>query len=223
MTTPSIFSRAGKRARALTSEIYLTLACLCLVGCEATKDVRAVFHLTANPVLVLIDDDAGRIKSPLAKRYLADEIAQELIGTKSAQQVIPQETVLALRQVHGDFEKRGCREIGELAGAEQVVWVQVQDFFVEEDFSDALAAAYVHATVKVINVLEKESRTRVRLWPTSAAGSSVNASLTGAHVAQLKTQDAISRELARELAVKVARFFHDHTLRGIETRSDSPP
>ncbi|MEK6675275.1 MAG: hypothetical protein AABZ47_06420 [Planctomycetota bacterium] len=186
------------------------------LGFGRTQKVKAEIKLTENPILILVDDDNDRVHWPPAKRYLADEVAQELLRHKAAKQIIPQETIEALRQAHPDFDKRGCREVGEMAGAEQVVWIQIQDFFAEEDFLDATEAAFVQATVKVINVLEKEQRMHVRIWPTGSSGSAVTASLTGAHVVQLKKKDAICEELTRELAEKIAKFFYDHRLGDFE-------
>lgn len=224
MTTPLICYKRNRLGDLRPSWFFRVLVLLGaavllplpMAGCQATKNVKAAYHLTSNPVLVLVDDESNRIRPALAKRYLSEAIAQELVSTQSALQVIPEETLNTLRQVHPDFEKRGCREIGELAGAEQVVWVQVQEFLAEEDFSDALEAAYVHATVKVINVLEKESRSRVRVWPPMGAGAEVSATLSGADVARFRTQETIAKELAGKLAVRVARFFHDHVLEGKE-------
>jgi hypothetical protein len=187
------------------------------LGGGGAKSIKAEFRLTHNPLLILLDDDAERIYWPPARRYFLDELAQELLRTQSAARIIPPETVEQLRQTHADFDRRGCREVGEMAGAEQVLWLRVQDFFVEEEFTDAEQAAFVQVTVKVINVLEKENRLRVRLWPTDRDGAWVTAALHGSDVARLKTKDAISMELAKRLAVTVARFFHDHKT------TDRPP
>jgi hypothetical protein len=159
-----------------------------------------------------VDDHGATITDPLFPRTFEGELAEELIKTKSAKRIIPPETLGALRQTVADFEKKGCRELGEMAGATQVVWIQIQGFYAEEVFSDASEAAFIQATVKVINVLEKENRARVRLWPVIATGTPVTATLDGPLVARLKTKPAISNELAARLARMVARFFHDHRL-----------
>ena len=97
-----------------------------------------------------------------------------------------------------------------MANAEQVLWIQVQDILIDENIAGASDAAYVTVTLKVINVLEKEDRARVRLWPASAAGVPVSTSISGAKAIELQTTDAIAQHLAEELAVKVAKFFYTH-------------
>lgn len=190
------------------------------LGFGKTQEVKAEFRLTPNPVLILLDDDAACLNVPSAKRTLVDELAQELLRHGAAQRIIPPETVDTLRQQHPNFDKRGCREVGEMAGAEQVLWIQLQGYFADEQFVDATEAAYVQATVKVINVLEREQRSRVRLWPVSSEGTAVAVSLPGDKVARLQTTDAIAQELAKELAAEIARFFYDRRLGDLEA---APP
>lgn len=189
---------------------------LILCGACAREKVEAKFRLTAGPVMVFVDDVHERVDWPPARRYLWEDVSQELLRTKSATKVVPIETEESLRQTLPDFVKRSCREIGELAGAEQVVWIEVQDFLAEEDITDATNAAYLAATVKVLNPLEKTDRRRVRLWPDSPEGQYVSVRMTGAAVVGAKTKDAISKELTAKLAVNVARLFHDHKLEDFE-------
>ena len=178
--------------------------------------MAAKFRLTDGPVMVLIDDTGQRADWPMATRYLFDEFSQELLRNKAAQRIIPPQTVDHLRQSVPDFDKRGCREIGELGNAEQVLWIQVQDFLAEEQIQDATTAAYFSVTVKVINVLEKESRSRVRLWPVSPQGHPITVTMTGSEASLAKTKDAISKELAKRLSVRVAKLFYDHRLGDFE-------
>jgi len=130
--------------------------------------------------------------------------------------VVPIETEESLRQTLPDFAKRSCREVGELAGAEQVVWIEVQDYLADEDITDSTNAAYFAVTVKVLNPTEKTDRRRVRVWPDSPEGFYINARMTGASVVRAKTKDGISRELTAKLAVNIARLFHDHKIEDFE-------
>jgi hypothetical protein len=180
--------------------------------------VAAEFRLTDGPVMILIDDTGERVDWPMATRYLFDELSQELLRNKAAQKIIPPQTVDHLRQSVPDFDKRGCREIGELGGAEQVLWIRVQDFLAEEQIQDAATAAYFSANVKVINVREKESRSRVRLWPVSPQGHPIIVTMRGSEAGMAKTKDAISKELAKRLSVKIAKLFYDHRLGEFERK-----
>ena len=191
------------------------VACTVCGACGNEK-VDAKFRLTAGPVMVFVDDVHERVDWPPARRYLWEDVSQELLRTKSATKVVPIETEESLRQTLPDFVKRSCREIGELAGAKQVVWIEVQDFLAEEDITDATNAAYFAVTVKVLNPTEKTDRHRVRVWPDSPEGHYVSANMTGAGVVGAKTKDGISKFLTAKLAVSIARLFHDHQLEGFE-------
>lgn len=230
MSTPlnskSIFSGrvAAQRARSPRSAARIIVCCFALFsslpllgGCVAAaflggkgEKVQAQFKLSEGPILVFIDDKNERIDWPAARRFLWDDMSQELLRTKSAMKIIPIETEDAIRQTTPDFGKLSCREVGERAGADQVIWIEVRDFLVPDQISEATNAAYFSVTVKVIDPRQKESRTKVRLWPTSPEGHLITASMTGGAVLEQKTKDAKSRILTARLAVDIARLFHDH-------------
>ncbi len=216
----AIFSSRG-RSRAVTLRICVIAfasAAPFLSGCMVAaflgsgEKVKAQFKLSEGPILVFIDDRSERIDWPAARRFLWDDLSQELIRTKSTMRVIPIETEDAIRQTSNDFGKLSCREIGELTGADEVLWIEVQDFLVPDQITEATNAAYFNVSVKVINPLEKESRSKVRLWPTAPEGQVVTASMTGGAVLREKTKDDKVKVLTAKLAVDIARLFHDHKL-----------
>ncbi len=218
MSIPLSCNTATQRIRPLAIALG-PVFCLMCSACAGEK-VEAKFRLTAGPVMVFVDDVHERMDWPPARRYLWEDVSQELLRTQSAMKIVPLESEETLRQTLPDFTKRGCREIGELAGAEQVVWIEVQEFLAEEDITDSTNAAYFGVTVKVLNATEKTDRRRVRVWPDSLQGQLINARMTAAAVASTKTRDAICRELSAKLAVSIARLFHDHQLEDFEK---SPP
>ncbi len=185
---------------------------LYFLGLGRGEKVEAKFQLADGPIMILIDDAAQRVDWPMATRHLFDDLAQELLKNQAAGKIIPLETVDHLRQSILDFQKRGCREIGELGGADQVLWISVRGFSAEEQVEDITVAAYFSVTLKVINVHEKLNRSRVRLWPSSPRGYAVTANMTGSEVGLAKTKDAIAKELAGRLAVETAKVFYDHRL-----------
>jgi len=187
------------------------------MGIGGKTKVEAQFALTSGPLMILIDDIHERVDVPTAPRYLFDGLSQDLLANKGAAKIVPMATVDQLRQSVPNFDKRGCREIGEMGGAEQVLWIEVTDFLAEEQIYEAGNAAYWSVTVKVINVLEKTSRSRVRLWPESPDGQALSVSLTGAMVARAKSRDAIAKELAAELAMRIGRLFYDHKVGGFSS------
>lgn len=212
-----LLGRAGRLLLCLTPLMcchgcgYSQGQLLYFMGFGRGQKVEARFPLTKGPILILLDDPHGRMDWPPARTKFEDDLAQALIKNEAAEKIIPRRTLEGLRQTKPDFEKRGCREIGEMAGAEQVIWVQVQACRAEEQFSVTDQAAYLTVTVKVISVAGTQ-RNRARVWPTSPAGHRVHVSMTGADVAMEKTKPAISAKLAAKLARRVAKLFYDHRL-----------
>jgi len=189
---------------------------LYLLGVGRGQLVKAQFELADGPILILVDDPAERIDWPPAGRHIFNELGQTLIDTRSAKKIVPFDTLEQIRRSEPEFEKRGCREIGHRAGAEQVLWLEVQDFLAEEQIYDPANAAFLAVAVKVIDAGEENSRARVRLWPTSPEGHLVTVNLGGTDVSAAKTKDGISKKLAEVLAGKVAELFHDHRLGDFE-------
>jgi len=196
-------------AAALSASLTACKTGAYLFGSHGEK-VKMQFKLSDETILVFVDDVNEHVDWPAARRYLWDDVTQELLRTKSALKVIPIETEDSFRQTVADFNKLSAREVGEMAGADQVLWIEVQDFLADDQITEATNAAYFVVTVKVLNAKEKDSRTRVRIWPTSPEGYALTADMTGGAVLKEKTRDAISKALTAKLAVEIARLFHDH-------------
>lgn len=201
----------------------LVSAAVCAAGCGFTqgkmlymagfgqrKMVPAQYKLTEGPVAILIDDLESKVDWPIALHLLEDDVGQALLRSASAAKIVPPQTMQGLRQTQPDFNARGMREVGRMAGAEQVLWIGIEDFYVTDEPSEVQEAAYMVAAVKVINALEEEDRMRVRLWPAHPEGHRVTARASAADVTRAKTRDAVSKELTHQLAETIARLFHDH-------------
>lgn len=189
---------------------------LYILGFGSSRKAPARFELTREPVMILLDDPSQRVDWPPMYSHLFDELSQQLLRHEAAARIIPQETVERLRQSVPDFEKRGCREIGEMAKATQVLWLEVREFLATEDFVDASAAAYCSVAVRVIDAKQTSDRTRVRLFPESPAGHIATVKLDGAEVTMAKTRDGIAKKLAERLADKIAKLFYEHELGDFE-------
>ncbi|MCC7293500.1 MAG: hypothetical protein IT449_15690 [Phycisphaerales bacterium] len=212
-------SRAPRRAR-LPLLIPLILALL--TGCGysggkllfasglfANKKVKPDFVLTTGPILVLVDDPKEVVDWPIFKRLLMDDVSQELLRHKAAEKIIPPETLQSVQQTEADFARRGCREIGELCGADQVLWIEVQDFLAKQDVEDVAEAAYALVTVRVIDV-HAENKWRVRVWPDNPQGQVISAKLTASTVQRAGERDAIAKDISVSLSRKIARHFYEY-------------
>lgn len=172
--------------------------------------VDAKFHLTEEPILILIDDPMLRIDYPPTHRYLFDELAQEMLRREAAKKIIPRQTIEHLRQTLPDFAQRGAREIGEMTDAHQVILVTVVEFHAQELLTDTVSAARFAVAVKVLNVLEEDNPMKVRLWPPTPRGHRIDVSLTGSEAGIAKTKDGIVKELTKRMSEKLARLFYDY-------------
>lgn len=171
---------------------------------------EAEHKFTDGTLMIFVDDVHDEVDWPAARGYLFDEISQTLLRKEAASKIIPRETIESLRSTLPDFRKRGCREIGELVGADEVLWIEVHDFLANKEFTEANEAALWIVTVKVLNVHETKSRNRVRLWPSSPEGQLVSASLGGSEIQMLSDRNAIAKRLAEKLGFTVSRFFYDY-------------
>lgn len=179
------------------------------MGFGQREKIESEFELTDEPILILVDDLAGRVDWTPALRYLSDYLGQELITNNAAQRIIPAQTLHNIRRHHTDFEQLPARRIGELAKARQVIFIEAQEFRAEEEFYEPTNAAYFAVTVKVIDVTADDRR-GTRLWPTSPQGRYVSSKLDGSAVSRAKTKDGIARALAQDLAFTIGRFFYSY-------------
>ena len=189
---------------------------LYMLGLGEARTVPAEFTLTEEPVLIFIDDFRERLTYPLAARQLFDELSQELLQNEAATKLIPLSTVDGLRQSHPDFSKLSAREIGELVGAEQVLWIEVQDFLASDEVTNVADAGYIHVSLKVLDPHETKRRSRIRLWPVSPTGFPISVGISGARVSELGSAARVSKELTKMVSVEIAKRFYDCQLGDFE-------
>ena len=188
---------------------------LYMLGVGKGQKVEAKFHLTEGPLLILFDD-LDRVDVPTFEMHLHDAVSQELLKHKAAQKIIPYDTIQHLRRTWPEFPDRGAREIGVKAQAEQVLWLEVQDFALSRESFDPERAAIITVSVKVINPLEAKDKSNVRLWPSTHAGHLISASLSAPEVTLCQNDQVLSRKLSLELADKIAKLFYDRRLEDTE-------
>jgi hypothetical protein len=64
--------------------------------------------------------------------------------------------------------------------------------------------------VKVLNALEKENKSKVRLWPAERDGRVLSVELDAATVIRAEKPEDVSDLLTQEMADEVAKLFYDH-------------
>ncbi len=175
--------------------------------------VPAEFKLTqTGPVLVLVDDDDELMDVPEARSMLARQLTTELVSNKAISRPVRPEVVEELRKSHRDLDQRGCREVGCLAEAEQVIWLRVRDFYAGEQSSDRGESARITVSIKVINAMENHEKSKVRLWPTTYEGHSLTVELSVGEAGRAGTRDNITRVLCDKTAATIAKLFYEHPM-----------
>jgi len=180
-------------------------------GLFQNKKVDAQFTLSAGPILILIDDPNEIVDWPVFTRLLNDDLAQELLKNKAAQKIIPIQTLQSIQQTEPNFSKRGAREIGELAGAEQVIWIEIEDFLASDQIEQVSEAAFVVVSIRVIDA-KATNKWKARLWPDNPQGKIVQVQLNASAVHRAKSRDGVAKALSAELARKLAHPFYSRRL-----------
>ncbi|MHC5111098.1 MAG: hypothetical protein ACYTHJ_14600 [Planctomycetota bacterium] len=183
---------------------------LYMLGFGERETVEAEFELTKEPILILVDDNTAQVDWPPTIGYLVDKLGQDLIKGGGANRIIPRKTLDNLKRGYPNFAQLSAQRVGQLCGADQVLWLEVDSYFGDEEFYEPTHAAWFAVTVKVLNVHEKERKSRVRLWPVGPKGSYVSVSLDGSEVSRIRTKDSIAKKLAEDLAIDIAKLFMDY-------------
>ncbi len=177
----------------------------------ATKTEKATYALKTDSVLVLVDDDEGLVRPPLAREALVDALARELKEHKITDKVTTTEELARIRQAEPKFDQRGARELGKLAEADTVLLLCTQAFALEDELEMAATPGKFAVTVRVINA-KAEKAEDVRLWPsatTEREGRLVEGVVAAHELRALKTVPEAHAKLAAVLAARIAELFYD--------------
>lgn len=180
-------------------------------GLFAGAKVEPEHTLEDRVLLILVDDPNERVHWPQTMTYLAESLRRQLLDNEVVSDVLAADTIYRLRAAHADFNTRGCREIGRMAGADRVLWLEIRDFYARQEISDIDVAARLAVTVKVIDASKDKDGTKVRVWPVHPNGRRISADLTAGQVTRAKGVDTIAHLLADQVADKVAKLFYKHT------------
>jgi hypothetical protein len=176
------------------------------------KTEKAEYPLKSSGILVLVDDNEGLVKPPMAREYLVDALAREFKDHKVTNKVTTNEEIARIRQAEPKFDERGARELGQLAEADTVVLLTVSAFAMEDELELAAAPAKFGVSVRVIDA-KAEARDKVRLWPselTEREGRTVECEIPPHELRKFKTATQAHEELAKKLADEIAILFYDH-------------
>jgi hypothetical protein len=186
-------------------------AWLYTLGMVPKQKSNAEFKLPEGPVLILVDDEQDLIDPPVAREALVTSLAQQLKEHKIADHITTNEELAHLRKSEPNFERRGAREVGRLAGAHTVLWLSIRRFTVEKDLELAVSPAQFSATLKVVNA-QAEKREEVRLWPQDREGKLIDVSVAAQDLHTCKSKAEVHEKIAEAMADKVAKLFYDYQI-----------
>lgn len=182
--------------------------------------VEAQYQLLDRPTVVFVDDqsDAIPLHATRVRRTIADKISTELMARDLVTNVISSRDAMALaRQRDREGQLLAIGDIGDAAGAEQVIYVQLVSFLGSPDGYTPKPTA--SCRVKVIDVVR---RTRVFPAPDAErAWHDVTVVVPAINVEQYRTSSGrrqIEQMLALLTADQVAKLFYRHVRDEIGSR-----
>jgi hypothetical protein len=172
-------------------------------------------YVPANrPTLILVENYVyapdGSIESERIGQYLADDLKEEKVAP-----LVDLDKLNHIRDADPDgYKKMTIAEIGQAAGAAQVIYINLKDFSVEAPLGSDKIKGTASVRVKVVDAASGQS-----LWPLDAADGEPLADETAFKPRDPNGGDTNVRdELCKSLATKIGHFFHEW-----QPDSDQPP
>ncbi|MDA0214899.1 MAG: hypothetical protein O2875_06000 [Planctomycetota bacterium] len=208
----------------ISAIIVICAEILFLAGCnyilpasyiiEGPPKAPASFELPSKRTVVIVDDKVNRMPRVALRVVIGDSVGTELLENSVVPETISTRDAVALiRRMDSASKPVSIQRICESLGAEQVVYVEVDEFNLvggrEEGGPEAVAL------VKVLDITNVS-----RLWPTvgfEAVQSSlqdINPSLITTSAGRREIED----KLAEKLGQDVAKLFYAHERRELGGR-----
>jgi hypothetical protein len=172
---------------------------------EGRGSIPAAYELPELSTMIYVDDRSSQLPRSSLRRTISTEVGQRLIDQKVLVDVVDPRGAMAAAKQEQPTQPMTIEELGEIAGVQQVVYVEIRRF---PPRSAVVAQPVAVATVKVIEVGREEPRT----WPPEASGQQVTARLTYELASQPSSSELrrVQDELAAELGKEIAWLFYKH-------------
>ena len=200
----------------------LVVLATCLHGCgvfayfltelSPPRKVPALYEPPADKkFLVFVDDlQHGTVHEPV-KKELTDRLNRMLVDNNVAASTISYDELLDLITVTPKFNRLAINQVGQKLGADVILYVRVDKFSVKDDEISPLWHGQLETTVRVVDARTSDEA-EVRMWPKD--------DLDGHHVEPVEIPpvadsspgfgDAMARDLAAQMADRIAKFFYEH-------------
>jgi hypothetical protein len=173
------------------------------------KKVPAEYEPPAGKtILVFVDDMLHPVDYEPVKIELAEMLNKQLIDHKVAAKTIPYSRLGEFIAATPSFNSLAVGEVGQKLGADMVLYVQIEEFSLRDTAAAAeLWKGRLATSVRLVDV------TKGKLWPTDdpAGRARPNAETQTVADSSQSRGEQISKELAAEIADKIAKLFYSHT------------
>ena len=181
---------------------------------EGPPKAPAAFELPSKRTVVIVDDKINRMPRVALRVGIGDSVGTHLLENNVVPETITTRDAVALiRRMDTASKPISIQRICESLGAEQVVYVEIDDFNLsggrEEGGPEAVAL------VKVLDITNGS-----RLWPT-AGSEAVQSSLQDINPSLIATSAGrreVEDKLAEKLGEDIAKLFYAHERRELGGR-----
>lgn len=178
---------------------------------EGPPKEPARYELPRRKTVVYVDDRANRMTRAALRTAVGEEVGTLLLQQALVPEVISSKDAVAYaRRVDSTDKQVSIRKIGEAVGAEQVIYVDIDEYRISADGATPRPAAIVN--VKVIDVASG-----ARLWPDGTDQGEQMVIRTREQSMELYSSSAGRRRvedaLAKQVAEDVSRLFYEHEKR----------
>jgi hypothetical protein len=212
---------------AIALALLTVLACASgcnVMGAAAAKlspppTVKAYYTPKKEPLIVVVE----KKENPAESWMDSDRIARLITARFKAQQIAPTIDPSVLPEMNGmgrpgrpgrfgdatlmssgPAKRLSPAEAGRMAGAKQVLYVDLVEFDAQPVLGSEISRGRITAEVQMI-----DATTGATLWPLdSSQGHRVSASTPPTQVSGATGEEAVRGQLCQELSVKVTRLFH---------------
>ena len=204
--------------------VVMCAAVLLVAGCnyllpasyiiEGPPKAPAAFELPSKRTVVIVDDKINRMPRVALRVGIGDSVGTHLLENNVVPETITTRDAVALiRRMDTASKPISIQRICESLGAEQVVYVEIDDFNLsggrEEGGPEAVAL------IKVLDITNGS-----RLWPT-AGSEAVQSSLQDINPSLIATSAGrreVEDKLAEKLGEDIAKLFYAHERRELGGR-----
>lgn len=178
---------------------------------EGPPKEAARYELPRRKTVVYVDDRANRMTRAALRTAVGEEVGTLLLQQALVPEVISsKDAVSYARRVDTSDKQVSIRKIGEAVGAEQVIYIDVDEYRISADGATPRPAAIVN--VKVIDV-----GSGARLWPDGTDEGERMVVRTREQSLELYNSSAGRRKvedaLAKQVAEDVSKLFYEHEKR----------